>query len=374
MSVLTLHALVAPRPLPREVRQARLLFAVLAVQFLAPALSYLLTPDVALGTLDTVNRWLGGGRYVATESRGHVWHMLAVGNVMTLGFMCALLAVDLKRFYPALPALVFLKGFSATTALELGLTGGPPLFLAVFGLDGLTTVAMLGFGVRAHRALRREAGEALAPWWMWLLVWKPDVVLASLERVRRAGLVAEVPNLRQVWRGVLRMWGRVLFRSDTVGTSSQPVRDTWRARLLQWRAIRLPFLLAEGVIAPLDFSGLVSSPERVSRHLLGAHHQPAQLVFDLELLSLTPGALEALEQAVREVLTLDTPRTRWLRDLCVHEGYHQGLLDAVTRFRAGEPLVTPGQALDPDITLRGFLTWCAAQRPSEKRSASSSMG
>lgn len=361
MNTLTLHSLVAPRPQLKEVTQARVLFAFLALQFIAPALSYLLTPDVAVATLDQVNRLLGGGAYVATESRGHVWHMLAVGNVMTLGFMCALLAVDLKRFYPALPALAFLKGFSATTSLVLGLSGYPRFFVAVFVLDGSTTVAMIVFGVRAHRALRREAGERVAPWWMSLLLWQPDLVLASLERVRRAGLVERVPNLLQVWRGVMRMWSRLLFRSDTVGTSDRPVRNTWRARLLQYRALRLPFLWAERFVAPLDFSGLVSSPERISRHLLGAHHQPAQLVYDLELLSLHDGALEALEAAVREVVTVDSPRTRWLKDLCVHEGYHESLLAGVERFRKGEPGLTPAQALDPDVTLRGFLTWCAAQ-------------
>ncbi len=360
MSTLALHSLVAPRPHPKELTQARVLFAFLAVQFIAPAISYLATPDVALATLDTVNRLLGGGPYVATESRGHVWHMLAVGNVMTLGFMCALLAVDLRRFYPALPALVFLKGFSATTSLVLGLTGGPPLFLAVFGLDGTTTIAMWIFGVRAHRALRRDDGEVLAPWWMSLLLWQPDRILSSLEKVRRAGLVERVPSLLQIWRGVMRMWGRVLFRSGTVGTSTMPVRNTWRARALHWRGLRLPFLLAERFVAPLDFSGLVSTPERVSRHLLGAHHQPAQLVYDLELLSLEPGALEALEQAVREIVTQDTPRTRWLKDLCVHEGYHESLLDAVVRFRRGDALVNEREAMDPDITLRGFLSWCAA--------------
>jgi hypothetical protein len=364
MNSLALHSLVAPRPAPRELTQARVLFAFLAVQFIAPAISYLATPDVALGTLDTVNRLLGGGPYVATESRGHVWHMLAVGNVMTLGFMCALLAIDLRRFYPTLPALVFLKGFSATTSLVLGPAGEPPLFLGVFVLDGVTTVAMWGFGVRAHRALRREDGELVAPWWAPFLLWEPERVMASLERIRAAGIVETVPNLKQIWRGVMRMWGRILFRSDTVGTSNTPVRDTWRARLFHWRALRLPFLLAERFVAPLDFSGLVSTPERVSRHLLGAHHQEAQIIYDLELLALTPGALAQLELAVRDVVENDTPRTRWLKDLCVHVGYHEALLDGVVRFRRGEKIVSPEQEWDPDITLRGFLRWCAAQRVS----------
>lgn len=156
MTTLAASAPPAARTLPREVTQARLVFAFLAAQFIAPAISYLVQPEVALGTIDAVNRLLGGGPYVALESRGHLWHMLAVGNVMTLGFVCALLAVDLGRFGGSLPGLVFLKGFSALFSLGLGLTGGPPFFLAVFLLDGLTSAAMVFFGVRGLKALERQ--------------------------------------------------------------------------------------------------------------------------------------------------------------------------------------------------------------------------
>ncbi len=358
---MSLSPFVEAKPVPREVKQARWVFAVLAAQFIVPAFSYLVQPAVALGTLDRVNRLLGGGGYAAAENTGHVWHMLAVGNVMTLGFLCALLAFDVRRFYPALPGLVFLKGFSALFSLGLGLTGHPPLFFAVFALDGATTVAMVVFGVRANRALRRAEGEVLAPWWAWFLLWEPEQVMAGLERVRRARPLEPSPTLPQVWRGVMRMWGRVMFRSETVGTSGNPVRAGWRARLLRFRAVRLPFLLAGRVVAPLDFSGLVSSPERIIRHLLGAHHQRHQLVYDLELLELHPGMLEALERAARDVVEHDTRRTRWLRDLCAFEGYHEELLDAVVRYRCGEALLPVERAMDPDLTLRGFLAWCAAQ-------------
>ena len=44
---------------PREIVQARWWFALLAVQFIVPAVSYLLTPEVAIGTLDQLNRLLG---------------------------------------------------------------------------------------------------------------------------------------------------------------------------------------------------------------------------------------------------------------------------------------------------------------------------
>jgi hypothetical protein len=354
------HALLSPTPAPPQVTRARVVFAILAIQFIVPAISYLATPETALASLDAINRLLGGGAYVATESRGHVWHMLAVGNVMTLGFMCALLAIDLRRFFSVLPALVFLKGFSALSSLGLGLAGKPPLFFAVFVLDGSTTVAMIFFGLSARRALRRAEGERVLPWLMELVLVDVPAIEAGLERARRAGLVDRAVAPEQVFAGIKRMWWRVLFRSETVGTSTLPVRNTWRARLLAFRGVRLPFLLAERFVAPLDFSGLLSSPERIARHVLGAHHQPAQLAYDLELLSMHEGALETLEGAAREICTTDTPRTRWLRDLCVHEGYHESVLDAVSRYRRGEALVADKDALDPDLTLRGFLTWCAS--------------
>jgi hypothetical protein len=154
---------------PREARQARVVFAILAVQFIVPALSYLVQPAVALHTLDVINQALGGGPYAEHENTGNVWHMLAVGNVMTLGFMCAVLAVDLRRFYPVLPSLLFLKGFSALFSLGLAATGSPPLFYAVFALDGATTVVMLVFGVRAHRAWLKLEGRDVPPFWSALL-------------------------------------------------------------------------------------------------------------------------------------------------------------------------------------------------------------
>ena len=41
-------------------------------------------------------------------------------------------------------------------------------------------------------------------------------------------MVDEVPNLFQIELGVVRMWLRVLFRSDTVGTSHAAPRPKER--------------------------------------------------------------------------------------------------------------------------------------------------
>ncbi len=346
---------------PPAVVAFRVAYGFLTLNFLIPATSYLLTPEVAIAQLDALNQTLGGRPYVAHESVGHLWHMLAVGNVMTLGFMCALLLADLRRFYPVLPALTFLKGFSALSALRLGIAFDMPAFMAVFALDGITTAAIVFFAMRAHRAMASLVPSPRPSPYFWLLLWRPDRIQRRLDQIREAGIVRAPPNLWQIFLGVLYMWSRLLHRTDTVGTSSRPVRRTWRARLLAHRALRLPVLIAGRYVAPLDFSGLAAAPERIIRHLLGAHHDGAQCVYDLELLSLHSGALEALRDELRAVVAGRSRRARWLQDLVVFEGYHLELLERVEAVLAGAPIVTEAEATDPDLSLRGYLSWCARQ-------------
>lgn len=199
------------------------------------------------------------------------------------------------------------------------------------------------------------------PWYTQLLLGDPDRILVHLERMRTNGIVDVTPNRWQLCLGVLRLWHRNVFRTDTVGTSpGGTVRATWRARLLENRAVRLPFLLAERAVAPLDFTGLRNGPDRLIRHLLGAHHDGNQFVYDLEILA-GHGALEQLRDEVAALLAEDGPRARWLRDLAVFEGYHETLAAAVERAIASGPAMTEAEANDPDLTFRGYLTWCARQ-------------
>jgi hypothetical protein len=200
------------------------------------------------------------------------------------------------------------------------------------------------------------------PWYLHLLLFQPRAVQRGLDRVRDSGLVEETPNLWQITLGVLRMWSRVLFRSETVGMcAGHAVRPTLRARLLQHRPLRFPFLLAERAIAPLDFSGLASPPERISRHLLGAHHDERQFLYDLELLRCYPGWLEEVRAAAAEVVSGKGPQAEWLRDLTVYERYHENLLEAVEKALAGQLEMSPEEADDPDISFTAYLRWCARQ-------------
>lgn len=195
-----------------------------------------------------------------------------------------------------------------------------------------------------------------------LLLIDPDAIDLALDRLRHAESLPAVPNAWQVTLGILRMWHRVLFRSDTIGTCREhPVRPTLRARVFRFRPLRFPFLLAAKAVAPLDFSGLLSNRERVIRHLLGAHHDANQFSYDLEMLALDRGALDELAGRVERVLEDDTKESRFLRDLVVYEQYHELLAAAVTRARAGDFGLTEAERGDPDISFAAYLAWCARQ-------------
>jgi hypothetical protein len=134
------------------------------------------------------------------------------------------------------------------------------------------------------------------------------------------------------------------------------VRASWRARLLAWRPLRFPFLLAERAIAPWDLTGLLSSRERLLRHVIAAHHDGEQLIYDLEILASHDGALEELRERARRIVTNEDTRAAWLRDLTVFEGYHEEVLRLVE-----EALAQPARSEDPDISFLAYLEWCARQ-------------
>jgi hypothetical protein len=193
-----------------------------------------------------------------------------------------------------------------------------------------------------------------------LLLLRPAVIEARLEALRSAGV--EAPNVWQITLGVLRMWHRVFFRSETIGTCvGGVVRPNWRARWMHNRVLRFPMLLKEKAITPLDFSGLLSSPARLRSHLLGAHHDRNMFAYDLELLSFAPGELQLLAQEVAQLLSVDTPRARWMRDLVVYEGYHERLRDAVQRALAGDFGLTSAERSDPDVSFGAYFRWCLRQ-------------
>jgi hypothetical protein len=176
------------------------------------------------------------------------------------------------------------------------------------------------------------------------------------------GVLPRAPCIWQVELGVLRMWLRVVFRPETIGTcQDHPVRTSWRARLLRFRFLRGPFLVWERAIAPFDHSGLCSPTWRIVRHLLAAHHDQHQFAYDLQMLQGTPEVLQEIRVRALEVVEEGTPHARWLRDLVVFQGYHEQLVAAVEDAQAGRPLVAPHEADNPDIGFDAYIRWCLAQ-------------
>ena len=205
-------------------------------------------------------------------------------------------------------------------------------------------------------------GAGGLPWHAHLVLLRPRRALALLNRVRSMGVIEPVPTLWQLQLAVLRMWHRIVFRSETIGTChSHAVRSTWRARLLRFRPLRFPFLCWERAITPWDLIGWLSSRAQFVRHLLCAHHDGTQCVYDLQILSLEEGALDELRQAVVRIVQNDDRRSRWVRDLCVFEGYHEGLLAAIDAVRGGALELNGRDGASPDISFWATMRWCARQ-------------
>lgn len=135
---------------PAAVRDFRLGYALLGLHFLIPAVGYALDPVSAIAQFDRLGRLLGAGPYPWAEAEmGYVWRVLAAGNVLTLGFLCFLLLKDLKRFYPALVPLVFLKSTAVAGYLAVFFRTGYPAFLAVSLWDAFNCFLFIFLAKRA---------------------------------------------------------------------------------------------------------------------------------------------------------------------------------------------------------------------------------
>lgn len=198
------------------------------------------------------------------------------------------------------------------------------------------------------------------PIW-YALLWAPGRIEKRLQALQDKGTIEAAPSLWQVWMGVLYMWARVAVRSETIGMSDgEPVRSTLGAQRLNHRLHRLPALLRTRSVNPLDQVGLGSSTPHVIRHLLGAYHPGDNALYDLSILDVEPGALQALRNQLAAVLDGTHPQAVLLRDLVVYEGYHARLLTMVDAWLVEGPGGV--EITHPDTTLKAFMAWCA-QRP-----------
>lgn len=188
-----------------------------------------------------------------------------------------------------------------------------------------------------------------------------------LQLAHARGMIAEPPNVWQITLGVMRMLHRMWTRPESIGLSvDRPPRPGLRARVLRARPLRFPFVLAIGAVRPWDLSGLLSRPDELIRHLVGTHHDRHQFAYDLQILSLTEGALPRLLGAALEARAGASGKARLMQDLCVFEGYHDHLVHAAEQALAGDFLLTPDERHDPDISFEAYLRWCKAQPESPR--------
>jgi hypothetical protein len=130
-------------------RAFRIVYTFLALNFAIPTLSYAFAPDFAMAQFNGLNRLLGGGDLPAEQSV--FWWVLGVANVGTLAFCCGLLLLDVRKWYPVLFPLLFLKGFDA---LDWGVAWarfGEPAYGAATLLDFVTMGALWWFPTRAMK-------------------------------------------------------------------------------------------------------------------------------------------------------------------------------------------------------------------------------
>ena len=145
-------------------RNFQIVFTLLTLNFVIPAISYALAPQIAADQFRQINALLGGSSYDFPEAASRLWRYLGAANVMTLGLMCFLLQWDLRKYRVILLPLFFLKSYNATLYL-FGYFGAPqyPAFLAVAIFDYITSWAFWFFSTRAHRAIQEVEDEQLIP-------------------------------------------------------------------------------------------------------------------------------------------------------------------------------------------------------------------
>ncbi len=131
----------------------QVVFTYLSAQFVVGGLTYLVAPEAAHRGLEDLARRLGAADEVAlVVHESLVWRTLAGTNVLTLGAMCLLLQLDVKRFFPVLYPLVFMKGATAIAFLVTGVRLDLRVLVAAGLYDAFNVLLMLIFAPAARRA------------------------------------------------------------------------------------------------------------------------------------------------------------------------------------------------------------------------------
>ncbi|MEK6625816.1 MAG: hypothetical protein AABY86_12645 [Bdellovibrionota bacterium] len=145
-------------------RNFQLVFTFLSLNFIIPALSYAIAPQIAAEQFHKINSLLGGVPYTFPEEMSRMWRYLGAANVMTLGLMCFMLQINLRKFKSILIPLCFLKGYNALLFL-IGFLTAPEYraFLGIALFDFLTTGAFIFFAGKAIKEIEPLPDNILVP-------------------------------------------------------------------------------------------------------------------------------------------------------------------------------------------------------------------
>lgn len=145
-------------------RNFQIVFTFLTLHFFFPSLTYAFNPKGAIGSFNMLGGLLGASSPYAFSEDGHLWRVLGAGNVFTLAFMCFLLQLNVRRFYPVLVPLCVLKAYSSIGFLVVYIfTYRYPAFFAVFVWDGINVLMFLYFAHTAYWSLEEWGDENAVP-------------------------------------------------------------------------------------------------------------------------------------------------------------------------------------------------------------------
>ena len=126
-------------------------FGCFAALYTGLGVLYLTDPARAFDGFSRANRWLGGVSLAAPDVPP--WRYVTAIGMITLGLMCLMLAVDLRRNYPVLVPAAFFKLFNAVLWFAYYEEAGFQVFLAAGLLDVVMVGVMVAVAVRARRRL-----------------------------------------------------------------------------------------------------------------------------------------------------------------------------------------------------------------------------
>lgn len=136
----------------KRYRNFQIVYTILTLNFAIPAFSYYTDRDGNIERARRIGELLGTPEFPESE-KSQIWWILGSGNVATLAFMCFLLQLNLRRYRPVLPALMFLKAASSIGYGVLFAKTRNRFFGAASLLDAVTTASMAYYATSAFEEI-----------------------------------------------------------------------------------------------------------------------------------------------------------------------------------------------------------------------------